>query len=74
MAQADYVKSIFYAALSLPVEARADLVERLLDSVECQTSREVDAAWAKEAKARLTAYRAGKIASVDAISVLPGVE
>ena len=56
--------AIFDAALSLPAEIRADLAERLLESLEEQDQCELDAAWAKEAESRIQAYRQGKLKAI----------
>jgi hypothetical protein len=56
---------IFRAALSLPQEARADLADRLLESLG-----EVDARWAKEAEDRILAYERGEIAAIPGDQVL----
>ncbi|HZZ82692.1 MAG TPA: addiction module protein [Gemmataceae bacterium] len=57
-------QALFKKALKLPLESRADLVEVLLNSIleEDQNSqRELDAAWAKEARNRFEAFLQGKI-------------
>lgn len=56
---------IFRAALSLPQDARADLADRLLESLG-----EVDARWAKEAEDRILAYERGEIAAIPGDQVL----
>lgn len=56
---------IFRAALSLPQEARADLADRLLESLG-----EVDARWAEEAEDRILAYERGEIAAIPGDQVL----
>lgn len=61
-------EAIFDAALALPPEQRAVLVERLLDSLQDQEQRAVDAAWASEAEGRVRAYKQG------VLKALPGDE
>jgi putative addiction module component (TIGR02574 family) len=52
-------------ALKLPVHERALLVDALLSSLDTETSREIERAWAAEAEDRYQAYRAGKLEAVD---------
>jgi Putative addiction module component len=57
-------QSIFKRALKLPLDARADLVELLLNSIledDSFARKKVDAAWAKEAKDRFEAFLRGEI-------------
>jgi putative addiction module component (TIGR02574 family) len=56
-------------ALSLPVEARADLAERLLDSVTPSQATGNETDLAEEAERRLRAYEAGQVQSVPAAEV-----
>ena len=53
---------IFRAALSLPQDARADLADRLLESLGEVAA--VEARWAKEAEDRILAYERGEIAAI----------
>lgn len=52
---------IFRAALSLPDEVRAVLAERLLESLDADDQREIDARWGREAEERIAAYDRGEI-------------
>lgn len=57
-------QAIFKKALKLPLEAKADLVELLLNCIveEDRSSRaKIDAAWAKEARERFEAFLRGEI-------------
>ncbi len=55
-------KDIFIAALSLPVKSRAELVHKLLISLEeYSESPEVQAAWDDEASRRYEAFQQGKL-------------
>ena len=57
-------QAIFSKALKLPLEAKADLVELLLNCIveEDRSSRaKIDAAWAKEARDRFEAFLRGEI-------------
>jgi putative addiction module component (TIGR02574 family) len=51
-------------ALQMPDLKRAQLADRLLQSISPVTS-ELQQAWATEADDRMEAYRAGKIAAID---------
>lgn len=45
--------------LKLPVEARAELAHRLIESLEDADTGDFEAEWIKEAERRYAAYRAG---------------
>lgn len=62
-------EDIIREALTLPPEARADLAERLLDSITPREEADLDEAWATEAERRLDEYEAGKIQSIPADEV-----
>ena len=55
-------ESLTTAALALPPESRAELVDTLLRSLESQ-DQETAQAWANEAEDRLAAYDRGEIRS-----------
>jgi len=55
-------------ALSLPVEARVRLVDRLLESLNLPTHREVEEAWAKEVEHRISQVEKGEA------ELIPGEE
>jgi putative addiction module component (TIGR02574 family) len=52
-------------ALLLPREERAELVEKLLQSLNVPTQKEIDRLWAKEAEKRVREYEEGKIKAID---------
>lgn len=52
-------------ALLLTREDRAELVERLLESLNVPTQTEIDRLWADEAEKRVREYDEGKIKSLD---------
>jgi putative addiction module component (TIGR02574 family) len=53
---------IVEAALSMPASDRAELAEKLLESLgDAVDRKEIDKAWAEEAVARLRAYDEGKM-------------
>lgn len=51
---------IFDEALSLPADARATLVEKLLASLNVPTQPEIDRLWAEEAERRIAEIDEGK--------------
>lgn len=55
---------IFRAALSLPQEARAELADRLLESLDDSDQDEIDARWTREAEDRAAAYERGEISAI----------
>lgn len=56
-------------ALSLDVQDRAALAERLLASLEELSEEEAERLWAQEAQRRLEEYRAGRAKAVRAEAV-----
>ena len=57
-------------AMTLPPAQRAELVERLLETLEGPVDPGVEAAWAREAEERIRAYDAGEVGSTDGDEVL----
>ena len=57
-------------AMRLPPMGRALLADALLQSLDDDTTREVEAAWTREAESRLAAYVRGEIEAVDGPLVL----
>jgi putative addiction module component (TIGR02574 family) len=57
-------------ALRLPPHERALLADALLGSLDDETVREVESAWAEEAEARLAAYHRGELQALDGPAVL----
>ena len=56
---------VMQQALSLPEDARVDLAEALLESVEREPAEEgAEAAWASEARRRLEQVRSGAVKPV----------
>jgi hypothetical protein len=57
---------IFRAALSLHQEVRAELADRLLESLDesDQDQDEIDRLWALEAEDRIAAFERGEIAEI----------
>ena len=56
-------KELFNEAISLPVEIRTQLVEKLLLSLN-PTQKEIDKLWAKEAEKRVEEIRSGKVKTI----------
>jgi putative addiction module component (TIGR02574 family) len=53
------IEEVLKTALRLPVEDRAVLAERLLESLDDLDERASDRLWSEEAERRLAAYRNG---------------
>jgi len=51
-------------ALALPGEARAELADRLVESLEAPEFGRIDKLWAREAKRRRNEVRKGKVRTV----------
>jgi putative addiction module component (TIGR02574 family) len=62
-------KDIVEKALSLNSLEKADLVDRLLSSLD-QPDQAITELWAREAESRLDAYEAGKLKAVSLEKVL----
>jgi len=58
-------EQILQQVLTLPLEERAELIERLLDMFEGPTDPALDALWIREAHDRLDAYDRGELKAVD---------
>lgn len=60
------LESVLFAALRLPVKARAAVVAELLDSLDAdeQPAEEVEAAWANEIQRRLGEVDAGTVTPI----------
>ena len=56
-------KAIFDEAISLPVEIRTKLVEKLLLSLN-PSQKQIDKLWAKEAEKRVEEIRSGKVKTI----------
>jgi len=62
------IQKVLNEALSLPAEARIDLVEKLLESLNLPTQAEIDQSWAKEAERRVSQIDKGEA------QLIPGEE
>ena len=56
-------KELFDEAISLPIEIRMQLVEKLLRSLN-PTQKEIDKLWAKEAEKRVEEIKSGKVKTI----------
>jgi putative addiction module component (TIGR02574 family) len=56
-------KELFNEAISLPVEIRTQLIEKLLLSLN-PSQKEIDKLWAKEAEKRVEEIRTGKVKTI----------
>lgn len=64
------VKVLEEEALNLDVKARAALAERLLESLDALSEKEIERLWADEAQRRLGEFRAGRANSWPAEEVM----
>lgn len=56
-------KELFDEAISLPIEIRTKLIEKLLSSLN-PSQKEIDKLWAAEAEKRVTEIRNGKVKTI----------
>lgn len=63
-------EDVLRAALTLTPEARAQLADKLLSSLDGENQKEIDAAWAEEAERRMKEIREGKVELIDGESVM----
>ena len=62
--------TVLSAALALPAATRAELAEKLLESLDEPVQAEIDLAWAREAERRVEAYKQGTLKSVSGDDVI----
>lgn len=62
-------EQILKYALALPAQERAELVERLLATLQSPPDPQLDELWAREAEDRLDAYDRGELSAVPAEEV-----
>jgi putative addiction module component (TIGR02574 family) len=70
----EQAERIFEQALLLPSLERADLAERLLESLAPETDPRIDALWAAEAESRIDAYRRGELLAIPAEEVFDEID
>jgi putative addiction module component (TIGR02574 family) len=68
------LSEVLKSALSLKLDDRATLAERLLASLDDLDEEEAERVWAEEAQRRLEEYHAGRAASVQAQDVADKAE
>ena len=59
--------------LALPVESRAFLAEKLLESLDESTRAEIDAAWGEEIDRRIQEFDEGKVKGIPADEVFAAI-
>jgi putative addiction module component (TIGR02574 family) len=64
-----HLKDIAAEALELPLTARAELADQLLESLDELSEEEAEQLWAAEAERRYADYKAGRIESTTADAV-----
>jgi len=57
-------KKIVKEALSLPADMRSALVDKLLESLNVPTQKEIDRLWAAEAERRVKEIASGKVTAI----------
>lgn len=65
---------IFEQAFGLPSSERAELAERLLESLAPDTGARIDALWAAEAESRIAAYHRGEMMAIPAEEVFEEID
>jgi putative addiction module component (TIGR02574 family) len=59
-----WLEELYEKASELPVEERAELAGRLLESIEKNADDGVEEAWAAEIERRMADYRAGRVTTI----------
>jgi putative addiction module component (TIGR02574 family) len=67
-------EQILEQALALPLQDRAEVVERLLASFQLPPDPHLDELWAREAEDRLDAYDRGELGAVPAEEVFARIK
>jgi putative addiction module component (TIGR02574 family) len=67
-------EQILQQALALPPEDRAEVVDRLLASLQTPPDPNLDELWAREAEDRLDAFDRGELDAVPAEEVLARID
>lgn len=57
-------------ALQLPVAERVRLVDALMDSLDDEAAKEIEAAWASEADSRRDAFLRGELETEDGLAAI----
>jgi len=61
MSMGEIIDKVMDEALSLPADARVNLVERLIASLNLSTQPEIDQLWAEEAERRVSQIDKGEV-------------
>ena len=69
----ELAEKLIQQALGLPADERAEVAERLLDSLEPPLSA-IDQLWAQEAEDRIDAYERGEIEAIPAEDVFNAIK
>ena len=69
----ELAEKVIQQALGLPADERAEVVERLLSSLETSLSA-IDQLWAKEAEDRVDDYERGEIEAIPAEDVFNAIQ
>ncbi len=67
-------KDIISAALNLPIQSHALIIDHILASLMKSEHEEIDTLWAEEAEDRIRAYERGEIASVPGEQVFQNIQ
>ncbi len=67
-------EQILKDVLALPLQERAELLERLLATFQSPPDAQLDELWAREAEDRLDAYERGELKAVPAEDVFRAIE
>ncbi len=62
-------KKFLLEALALPVDQRAELADKLLESLNGPIPEEIERAWAEEAERRVAEIKSGKVKPIPAEDV-----
>jgi len=66
----DLAEKFIADALMLPVEERAELVDKLLQSLNVSTQSDIDHMWAQEVEKRINEYDSKKVESLNGEDVI----
>ena len=67
-------EQILQEALALPLEERAELIQRLLATFQAPPDPALDQLWANEAHDRLDAYDRGELKAIDVEEVFEQID
>ncbi len=70
----ELAKKFVNEALLLPREDRAQLADKLIESLNLPSQEEINKAWAEESERRIRDYKEGKIKSIDGEQVFSEIK